>query len=181
MGALMAVALVLPLLSCEAGEQSEAGSGQTRMGPPRGYTAPDLASRTVDALSDPVVHEVVYVPAYSHVYANGGRAYLLEVMLSVRNTDQEQSIVLSSVRYYDTSGALKRTFVEQPVRIGPMETLEFLVEKTDSGGGSGANFIVEWMAEEVVEEPLIEAVMVAADRQLGLSIVRQGVPLTKHE
>jgi hypothetical protein len=35
------------------------------------------------------------------------------------------------------------------------------------------------MAEEVVEEPMIEAVMVAADRQLGLSIVRQGVTLKK--
>lgn len=178
-GALMAIALVLPLLYCDAGQRSEAGSEPMQMGPPRRYEPPDLTSLTVEALSNPVAHEVVYVPAYSHVYANGGRSYLLEVMLSVRNTDQKQPIVLSSVRYYDTSGTLLRTFVEQPVRVGPMETLEFLVEKMDSGGGSGANFIVEWMAEEVVEEPMIEAVMVAADRQLGLSIVREGVPLTK--
>ena len=39
-----------------------------------------------------------YVPAYSHVYYQDGRTALLAVTLSVRNTDRNYEIALTSVR-----------------------------------------------------------------------------------
>lgn len=41
------------------------------------------------------------------------------------------------------------------------------------GGGSGANFIVEWSGDEELNEPLIEAAMVGMDGTHGMAFVGQ--------
>ena len=49
--------------------------------------------------------QTIYVPVYSHIYSRDElRTFDLTVTLSMRNTDREQPIVLTSVSYYDTSG-----------------------------------------------------------------------------
>lgn len=121
----------------------------------------------------------VYVPAYSHIYSGGGQAYLLEVTLSVRNTDPELPIRIDRVRYYDTAGQQIRDFAETPVTLGPLQTAAFLVEKRDTEGGSGANFIVEWSAEESVNPPVIETVMVGVDKTHNLSFTSRGQPIAR--
>lgn len=119
----------------------------------------------------------VYVPAYSHIYSQGGRAFLLEVTLSVRNTDPEYPIRIDRVRYYDTQGRQIREFIEAPITIGPLQTATYLVEKKDAEGGSGANFIVEWSAREAVNPPIIEAVMVGIGTTHNLSFTSRGEPI----
>lgn len=116
----------------------------------------------------------VYVPAYSHIYGLGGKPYLLETTLSVRNTDVEHPITISSVRYYDTNGKLVKEYLNSPRRLAPLATGEFLVESEDIRGGSGANFIVEWSSSEEVNEPLIEAVMVSIGQSTSFSFARRG-------
>jgi len=66
------------------------------------YRIPDLAA-VVDRGVEPVAlvsgqKKAAYVPAYSHVYYRDGRAALLAVTLSVRNTDRNYEIALTSVR-----------------------------------------------------------------------------------
>ena len=48
-----------------------------------------------------------------------------------------------------------------------------LVERTRGNrqGGTGANFIVVWGAEEPVYEPVVEAVMISAAGTQGLSLL----------
>jgi len=46
-------------------------------------------------------------------------------------------------------------------------------------GGSGANFIVEWVSDTKVNQPVIEAVMVGIDGQSGISFVRPGFVIQK--
>ena len=104
--------------------------------------------------------QTVYVPIYSHIYADGGKPYLLEATLSIRNLDPQQSISIKSVNYFDTTGKLLSVYLKEPRALGPLETTEFLIEKRDTRGGSGANFIVVWDAEKPVYQPIIEAVMV---------------------
>jgi hypothetical protein len=48
------------------------------------------------------------------------------------------------------------------------------VTRNDTKGGSGANFIVEWIAQTEISEPLVEAVMIGTDSQQGISFVGQG-------
>jgi hypothetical protein len=53
------------------------------------------------------------------------------------------------------------------------------VEKTDVEGGSGANFIVEWTAEEAVNRPVIEAVMIGTGDSYNVSFTSRGQPIAR--
>jgi hypothetical protein len=119
----------------------------------------------------------VYVPVYSHIYSGGGQPHLLEVTLSVRNTDPERTIRLVAVQYFDTRGALVKNHLEEKLELGPMETVDFLVEKQDTRGGSGANFIVTWDSDQPVYEPIIEAVMIGLTKEHSISFITPARPL----
>jgi hypothetical protein len=120
------------------------------------------------------VRQTIYVPAYSHIYYYSKKHRIqLAVTLSIRNTDLKHPIVVTSVRYYDTPGQLVREYVEKPVRLTSLASIDFVVEERDTSGGSGANFIVEWMAAERVNEPVVEAVMISSGTQ-GISFVSPG-------
>jgi hypothetical protein len=121
------------------------------------------------------VRKTVYIPAYSHVYHQDGKPHLLTVTLSVRNTDFEHPITVSTVKYYDTNGKELVSQLKQPIKLGPLATREFVVPREDQLGGSGANFIVEWMAKTDVSEPIIESVMIDTSGQQGISFARSGM------
>jgi hypothetical protein len=121
----------------------------------------------------------VYVPAYSHIYSRGGQPFLLEVTLSVRNTDPELPIRIDRVRYHDTQGSLIRELGEAPLTLAPLQTASYLVEKRDIAGGSGANFIVEWSADEAVNPPIVETVMIGVDTSHNLSFTSRGQPIAR--
>lgn len=125
-------------------------------------------------LAHPVKGQVIYVPAYSHIYHQGGKPNLLTITLSVRNTSIDHEIAIKSVRYYDTKGKEIKSYLKQPLRLAPLASTEFLVEREDTSGGSGASFLVEWLANQMVSEPIIEAVMIDTQAQQGISFVRSG-------
>ena len=125
--------------------------------------------------------QTVYVPVYSHIFSEGGQAYLLETTLSIRNSDPNRPITIQSVSYYDTKGQLVEDHIKGSVSLGPLETTSFLVEKSDVRGGSGANFIIVWDAVEPVYEPIIEAVMVGAAGVHGISFVSIGRTLSQRQ
>ena len=103
---------------------------------------------------------------------------LLSTLLSIRNSDPQRAITVTSLRYYATGGDLVQEYVEGSVRLGPLETAEFLVEKPDTRGGSGANFILAWRAYEAVYEPIVEAVMVGGPAG-NIAFKRLGRPLAE--
>jgi|AACY02.3.fsa_nt_gi Protein of unknown function (DUF3124). len=113
----------------------------------------------------------VYVPAYAQIYRDTGEAVPLAITLSVRNTDVAEPVRIDRVRYFDGDGRLVREQPEAPLVLAPMAAASFLVRAADVGGGSGANFLVDWSARESISMPLIEAVMVGAD---GLSFKSRG-------
>ncbi len=63
--------------------------------------------------------------------------------MSIRNTDQERAIVLSTIDYIDNSGELVRRYLKEPRRLDPLAFTSVVVEEIDSAGGLGANFIVD--------------------------------------
>ena len=124
------------------------------------------------------VHQAAYVPVYSHIYYDGGRPYLLETTLSIRNVDPNEPVYVSKADYYDTEGKLSKEKVDRLIKLDPLQTIEFLIERHDASGGSGANFIVEWhAADKNVHAPLIEAVMVGRSGTNAISFVRKSEPL----
>ena len=125
--------------------------------------------------ANPARSQTVYVPAYSHVYHDRGDAHLLTVTLSARNTDPERDLVLTRVTYHDTDGSQVRSFLKEPLRLGPLVSRDFLVERDDTSGGSGANFLAEWVAADPVSEPAFEAVMIDTRSGQGIAFVRPGI------
>jgi Protein of unknown function (DUF3124) len=123
--------------------------------------------------------QTVFVPAYSHVYYRTGQEYLLAITLSVRNTSLTDSILLTTVRYYDTKGNLAKEYPKKFVQIPPMATAEFFVQDEDTSGGSGANFIVSWAAKKGISEPVVEAVMIGTTSGQGISFTSPGRVINK--
>jgi len=161
-------------------ERLDAIEDKVQYQPPPSYTPPDLdayAAADVSVRSLPI-HQAVYVPVYSHIYYDGGRPYLLEAMLSIRNVDPKRPIYVSAVEYYDTQGKLSKKQVDRLIELDPLQTIEFLVERHDVAGGSGANFIVEWHAgTKDTHAPLVEAIMVGRSGTNAISFVRKSEPL----
>lgn len=148
---------------------------------PQSYQAPVLDD--YDA-GDVVIEELpvrkkVYVPVYSHVYYQGGSPFPLETTLSIRNTDPGHAVYLKSVEYFETSGKLVKTHLDRTIRLAPLQTIEFLVERRDSSGGSGANFIVEWRSDRQVNQPLVEAVMVGTVGAQAICFARPGINISE--
>jgi len=119
--------------------------------------------------------QTIYVPAYSHIYV-GDREhpFLLTVTLSLRNVDTKHKVTLTAVNYYDTQGRLLKKYLTQPRILGPLESTRYVVPQQDKSGGSGANFIVEWKSEQMVNPPIVEAVMIGAASQQGISFTSRG-------
>lgn len=116
----------------------------------------------------------VYVPVYSHIYHQQDDIFNLTSTLSIRNTDDSNTIYVTSVKYYDTTGKLIRAYTDAPIALPPLSTLEYVIGANDTTGGSGANFIVEWMSGKVVTQPVIECVMVGTQSQQGVSFITEG-------
>lgn len=124
---------------------------------------------------DIVTGQLVFVPAYSEVF-HGDREDVLQMglTLAIHNTDGDNPIIIQSVRYYNTDGDLIREFIDQPVQLNPMATAAFVIDASDTSGGYGANFLVEWGAEQPVYEPVIEALMVNTTMATGVSFLSPG-------
>lgn len=122
-----------------------------------------------------VTGQTIYVPIYSHIYHEDEHKILnLAATLSIRNTDLSNPMIITSVRYYDSEGKLVRQYITQPVQLGAMASTDFVVARTDSSGGVGANFIVEWVAEKEIYEPVVEAVMIGTESSQGISFISTG-------
>jgi hypothetical protein len=119
--------------------------------------------------------QTVYVPAYSHIYiGNREQPFLLTITLSIRNIDAKHPVTITSADYYDTEGKRIRQYLEKPVSLGPWESIRYVVPQKDKSGGSGANFVVEWNAKKAVNPVIIEAIMIGAESQQGISFTSRG-------
>lgn len=129
-----------------------------------------------------VMGQTVYVPVYSHIYYYSSQNHVmnLSATLSIRNTDLANSIIITSVRYYDTDGQLIRQDIKSPVELKPLASTDFFIAADDTSGGSGANFIVEWVALKTVYEPVIEAVMISTSSNQGISFISPAKVLKQH-
>lgn len=169
-GALFALLFITLMIVISVATQVEDIDEKLKYIPPQPKGA-EISPKTVAA------GQMVYVPVYSHIYAKGGKPFLLEATLSVRNSDPTEDITIASVRYYDTNGNLIKDYLEKPMLLKPLATAEFLVAQKEIEGGSGANFMVKWVSDTKVNEPVIEAVMIGIESQTSISFVRAGIAI----
>lgn len=119
--------------------------------------------------------ELIYVPIYSSIYYEDGKETLeLAATLSVHNVDPDRAVTISRIDYHDTQGRLIKQFLSKPLVLGALETKSFVVGRKDSSGGTGANFLVRWQPTPTATRPLVEALMVNASSNLGISFITSG-------
>ncbi|MEH2372999.1 DUF3124 domain-containing protein [Nostoc sp.] len=138
-------------------------------------TTPPNKIVTLDNNLKIAMGQTIYVPVYSHIYHyNRQQIFNLAVTLSIRNTDLVNPIIISSVRYYDSAGKLVKQYLERPIQLDALASTDFFIDTNDSSGGLGANFIVEWVSQTEIAEPIVETVMIGTDFQQGISFTSRG-------
>lgn len=120
--------------------------------------------------------EIIYVPVYSSIYhIDDKRTMKLSATLSIHNTDLENRISILKINYHGLKGKLlKRYITEEPRELNPLETMNVVIEERDASGGTGANFIVEWISDKEVSTPVVETVMLTTAYSLGVSFLTSG-------
>lgn len=119
--------------------------------------------------------QLIYAPAYSHIYSGDcERPFLLTVTLSIRNIDPNHQIKITRVNYYETQGKLLKKYLDKPITLNPLGSLRFVIPEKDKSGGSGANFIISWQSDKLVNNPIIESIMIGTQSQQGVSFTSRG-------
>ncbi len=171
------IALCCLVFSVSAACSTSLTEGSTPINPANQPLAerPGVTPIAVEQLPDLVMGQVIYVPIYSEIYdSDPNQTFQLAATLSLRNTDLDSPIIIETLDYYDSGGAKISTYLRTPIQLTPLASLEIVVAREDSSGGSGANFIVEWRANETVSEPIVEAIMISSASQQGMSFVSPG-------
>lgn len=134
-----------------------------------------LKTVTLDNTVKIIAGQTVYVPIYSSIFMwDQKRTIDLTATLSVRNTDLTNPMIISSVNYFDSRGKLIRKYLQQPVELGALSSTNFVVDQQDTSGGSGASFVVEWVAQKEVSQPVIESIMINTSANQGISFISAG-------
>lgn len=125
--------------------------------------------------------DTTYVAIYSDIYTESRDIkFNLTATLSLRNTSQRHNIYISDVNYFNSSGKLVKEFLNKPILLEPLQSIEYVIEKNNETGGTGANFIINWSSPSVKAKPIIEAVMISTSGQQGISFKTKGVSISEH-
>ena len=150
-------------------------------GEPLQSTAADRLRPAGPITDKPAAGGTVYVPVYSSLslgVAHRAGTVDLGATVSVRNVSSVHPITLDWVRYYDSVGTQVRDYLDKASTLPPMGSVEFVIQRSDVAGGPGANFLIQWHAAAVVDEPLIEAIMLGQSGNAGISFSSRGRSLT---
>ena len=122
--------------------------------------------------------QTFYVPIYSDIYTDrDNRKVLLSATLSVRNTTLKKSLYINKIDYYGTDGTFIKSYLNKPIELPAMATLNYIVEKEEDKGGSGANFMIEVEGIDETVKPVIEAVMIGNFSNKGFAFSTEGTPV----
>jgi hypothetical protein len=123
--------------------------------------------------------QTIFVPAYIGIHFTAKSTINLTTTISIHNTDLQESIIINSIQHYGGNGKLIKDYVQTPVRLAPMATTMFYVERGEPQEGLGANFIIKWVAEKETHEPVVEAVMIGSVGNHGVSFISPGRVLSQ--
>jgi len=116
-----------------------------------------------------------YVPAYSSVSMSQGRLRAdFSVTLSIHNASETKPLVLNRIAYFDTAGNMVESYLKAPVALKPFSTVEVFIPASDTRGGTGANFVVDWAAVGEIAEPVAEALMIGSLANGHYAFISQG-------
>lgn len=122
----------------------------------------------------------LYVPVYSDIYSRRkDLRFLLTATLSIRNTSYTDTLLISTIDYFDTQGALVRSYLDKTIFLKPMASIDYVIDEDDDTGGTGANFIVVLNAQSDKVRPVIQSIMISTNGQQGIAFTTDGISISK--
>ena len=170
------------LAGCTAGDFSRSGLEKSNIDQPETWQM-HLKPIELPAGTGLAYKETIYLPVYSHIYGQDHEDLKINLAetVSIRNTDFNEPIILISVRHYKTDGGLVKEYIRKPLLVNPMATADFVVPREDETGGSGANFIIEWVSKAKVTKPITESIMIFAGSSHSVSFLSRGVVIKESQ
>lgn len=166
---ILVLLLIVTLISCKSEEPTESKTENTT---PLMSFNPDTL-RIPDQGGRKLKGQVLYMPIYSNIPSNQKQPLNINAFLAIHNTDLKHDITITKVDFFNTEGRLCKSFLANEQIIKPLATVTFTIPREDQSG-TGANFIIEWMARQPVNAPLIESIMTDLSGNLGFSFLSQG-------
>jgi hypothetical protein len=118
--------------------------------------------------------QLLYMPIYSNVpYLEKNRKFDLSAFAAIHNTDLTYPIKVTKVLFFDNAGSLVASYLQKDTLIYPLGAADFFIPEKDKSG-TGANFLIEWVSDTLVNEPLIETVMLSLTSGQGISFSSLG-------
>jgi hypothetical protein len=142
-------------------------------------TSIKLSAFNSDALTIPdggrqkIRGQVLYMPVYSNIPYREKLSFKLSNFLAIHNTDLEYPIRITKVILFNTEGKEIKHFFSEDVLLDPLATFIITIPQKDQSG-TGDSFLIEWMSNQPVNEPLIESVMKDLSGNLGMSFLSTG-------
>jgi Protein of unknown function (DUF3124) len=125
--------------------------------------------------------QTIYVPSYANIIGDF-RHIVLRANLIIHNTDPDHAITLVRIDHYDTNGKLVDKYLSKPVQLGPLAATRIVIKEPQKGDeGAGANFIVQWKADQKVTKPLVECIMSGSLGNQGHTFSSQGRVIKEEE
>jgi hypothetical protein len=165
---LISLFIITTVLSCR-----NAPKNKVALNSPEDFDAGSLQSGMI-ALKR-VSGQLLYLPVYSNVpYQIDTLLFDKSAFVAIHNTDFSSRITLTKVLYFNQDGKLVDNFLKEGnIFIDPLATKDFYIPYADQSR-TGANFLIEWSSDSLVNEPLIEAVTLSLKPNSTLAVLSQG-------
>lgn len=149
--------------------------------PPENIDVPSnnwTAMRFDKTLSDSLVSGSTYLSVYSQIYSvTEHKRHNLTATVSIRNVNKKDTVFVKEADFFNTNGDLIKVYFTETIYVKPMQTIEIVIDEMDVEGGTGANFVFDWLVTEGAKPPYFEAVMISTSGQQGLSFTTKGIEI----
>lgn len=119
--------------------------------------------------------QLIYLPVYSNTYNFSDTSkFDMSAFIAIHNTDLYNKIKIIQVLYFNNDGILVNDYLnKKEVVLNPLATKDFYIPYEDKSG-IGANFLVEWRADTLVNEPLVESVTISVKPNQSVAVLSHG-------
>lgn len=126
--------------------------------------------------------QILYLPVYSSFpdFMDSSK-FDMSAFLAFHNTDFSRSVTITRVQYFNSKGQLVHDFLkDRHIEINPLETVDYYIPYRDQSG-TGANFLIEWMSDSLVNEPLVESITYSLKNQQTAAVLSHGKVLRERK
>ncbi|MBR9918122.1 DUF3124 domain-containing protein [bacterium] len=116
-----------------------------------------------------------YISVYPKIYSYRTQTkYHLSSTIYMRNPSIKDTLIVSKISAYSSSGVLDLQILESPIFIAPLETVSFNLDDKIGTTKDDYALTLDWHCRNKSIEPLVECIMISASGLHGISFITKG-------